>query len=124
VKKVAQLIIFLVVTFVFSLSDANSNYLSNRSTVIAQSNREDIENSVREIEKRKEEMRTESENLMKEKERLEEDYKREGYLMPIRKRREFEKRSSELEEKIKKFNEELEKMNQEETRLLNELNPM
>lgn len=87
-------------------------------------NREDIKDRLLEISKRKEEMMAEKERLDNEQRQFNEDLKKEGRLMSIRKNREFERRASELEEKIKKFNEELENLNQEEKMLLDTRKPI
>jgi predicted Zn-dependent protease len=85
---------------------------------------QNIEGRLKEIAKRKEEMVLEKERLDSEQLKLNEDFKKEGRLMSIRERREFENRSKELEEKIKGFNEELNRLDQEEQRLLNTLKSM
>ncbi len=87
------------------------------------SSNQDIENKLKEIAKKKEEMMTEAEKLNKEKKQLEEDVKKEGMLTTIGRKREMEKRTSEITEKINNFNEELNKLNQEQEKLLKELAP-
>ncbi|MEK6692216.1 MAG: hypothetical protein AABY44_02175 [Nitrospirota bacterium] len=85
---------------------------------------QEADNRLKEISKRKEEMRLELEKLRKEEQQLKEDIKKEGRLMPPRKKREFDQRSKELDEKIKKFDEELERLNLEEKGLIDTLKPM
>ena len=78
------------------------------------------ESRLKEIAKKKTEMREEEEKLKAEGKKLEEDIRKEGKTISIRKKREIEHQYSELSTKIKNFNEELSKLEQEEEQLLKE----
>ncbi|MDO9288631.1 MAG: hypothetical protein Q7T83_07560 [Thermodesulfovibrionales bacterium] len=83
--------------------------------------KQDAESRLREIAKKKEEMKAEAGKLSEEKKKIEEDIKKEGMVTSIRAKREFEKRAAEITERIRKFNEELNRVDDEEARLVKEL---
>ncbi len=119
-------VLYIVLLLIFTL--ANSPVYAGYEILIAEEDKkaeeQEADNRLKEISKRKEDMRLELEKLKKEEQQLKEDIKKEGRLMPPRKKRDFEQRSKELEEKIKKFDEELERLNQEEKGLIDTLKPM
>ncbi|MBI5203603.1 MAG: hypothetical protein HZA11_01665 [Nitrospirae bacterium] len=80
--------------------------------------RQDAESRLREIAKKKEEMKAEADKLAEEKKKIEEDIRKEGRIASIREKREYEHKISELNEKINKFNEEMTILDQEQERLL------
>jgi len=79
------------------------------------------EGRLKEIATKKEQMKTEGEKLSAEKKKLEEDIKKEGRVLNIRKEREYKQRISEIEGKIKKYNQEISQLNTEEATLLLEI---
>ncbi|MBI4685731.1 MAG: hypothetical protein HY755_11085 [Nitrospirae bacterium] len=84
----------------------------------AQPQKQETDSKLREIAKKKEDMRAESEKLSNEKEKLNEDIRKKGRVLAIREKRELEKKISELETKIKKFNKEMSSLDQEQEGLL------
>jgi len=85
---------------------------------VVKTKRQDAENRLREIAKKKEEMKAEADKLAEEKKKIEEDIRKEGRIASIREKREYEHKISELNEKINKFNEEMTSLDQEQERLL------
>ena len=86
----------------------------------AQPQKQEMDSKLKEIAKKKEQMRAEGEKLIADKKKLEEDIRGKGRVLAIREKRELEKRLSELDEKIKKFNEEMSSLDQEQEGLLKE----
>lgn len=84
----------------------------------APSKKQEIENRLREIAKKNEEMKKEAEKLSEEKKKIEEDIRKEGRIISIREKREYEHKISGLNEKINKFNEQMTSLAQEQERLL------
>lgn len=75
---------------------------------------------LREIAKRKDELKAVADKINEEKRRVEEKLGKKGRFISIREERELKQRTSELEDKISKFNEELSKIDTEEAALLKE----
>lgn len=85
---------------------------------VVKTKRQDAEIRLREIAKKKEEMKAEADKLAEEKKKIEEDIRKEGRIVSIREKREYEHKISELNEKVNKFNEEMTSLDQEQERLL------
>ncbi|MDP1759827.1 MAG: hypothetical protein Q8K77_08535 [Thermodesulfovibrionales bacterium] len=86
----------------------------------AQPQKQETDSKLKELAKKKEQFKAEGEKLATDKKKLEEDIKKEGKVVSIREKREFDRRRSELETKIKKFNEEIKSADREEQLLLKE----
>lgn len=125
-KRMKKAAYFFITFFVFILTYnlTSAGYGIYLTAGDKQTEEQEAVSRLKEISKKKEEMRLELEKLRKEEEQLKGDIEREGRLMPVRKKRELEHRSRELEERIKSFIEDLEKLNQEEQQLLGTQKPM
>ena len=86
----------------------------------SQPQKQEIVGRLKEIAKKKQEMKAEGEKLSEERKTLDEDIKKKGRTLSIREKRELEQKIPELNKKIKKFDEEFNKLEQEEEQVLKE----
>ncbi len=95
--------------------------ITDEKEKISPAQREAAENRLKDIAKRKDELKAVAEKLNEEKKRIEDEFSKKGRVISIREERELKQRTSEIEEKINKFNEELTRLDLEQERLLKEV---
>jgi len=95
--------------------------ITDEKEKISPAQREAAENRLKDIAKRKDELKAVAEKLNEEKKRIEDEFSKKGRVISIREERELKQRTSEIEEKINKFNEEINRLDLEQERLLKEV---